>query len=530
MNTTEALEMVIQMQKGQMDQLHAANIELREQNKSLGEKMDHLLARLAWFERNFFGKKSEKVPPMDPNQLSLFHAEEVALVEQKEEESKQASEQIKESTPVVKKDRKVRMMIEGLRVEEIVMEPENVDLTRYKRVGQEENLTLRYQPGEVYVEKVIRPKYALKDNASLPESGEKTFLIADLPLMPIGKGLPHYTLLAEILLQKYEYHMPFYRQIQSFKSLGFTISESTLAGWFKPACELLAPLYEELKKQILSTDYVQVDETTIPVIDKEKHKASKEYLWMIRSVMEKQVFFYYQEGSRSRKVVQHLFKNYTGYLQSDGYDGYNVLEEQEGVCLVGCLVHARRYWESAKNEDEKRAAYVLGEIQKIYHIERMADEQELSYKERAQLRAKLAAPILDSLEAWMVKTNSEVLPKSLIGKAVKYCYPLWPRMKVYLNDGRLKPDNNLAENAIRPIPLGRKNWMFCGNHNAAENMAIICSLLATCKAQDVNPREWLIDVLKRMPYYTKKKGASFLKPLLPNEWKKKLQETTKEIQ
>lgn len=168
--------------------------------------------------------------------------------------------------------------------------------------------------------------------------------------MPIYKGLPGASLLAEILLQKYEYHVPFYRQIREFYHLGLKIPENTLHGWFKPVCELLKPLYDELKKQVLAVDYIQVDETTLPVINKQSHKAVREYLWMVRAVTTGLVFFHYDDGSRSQETARNLLEPFKGYLQSDGYAAYNVFEGKEGVCLVGCLAHIRRHYETAKEE------------------------------------------------------------------------------------------------------------------------------------------------------------------------------------
>ena len=172
------------------------------------------------------------------------------------------------------------------------------------------------------------------------------------------------------------------------------------------------------------------------------------------------------------------------------------------------------------DENKSLAEYALKQIQQLYQIERMADEQNLSYEERYKKRNELARPILLSFEKWMEKTYPTVLPKNRMGEAISYSYSLWPRMKNYLKDGRIKIDNNLAENAIRPIALSRKNFMFCGNHEAAQNTAVICSLLTSCKESGVNPREWLNDVIAKMPYYQKPGNDENLKALLPNRWKK----------
>jgi hypothetical protein len=198
---------------------------------------------------------------------------------------------------------------------------------------------------------------------------------------------------------------------------------------------------------------------------------------------------------------------------------------------VACLAHIRRHIENALDENRSLAQHALKEIQALYRIEHMADKEELSYQKRAELRGKLATPILDSMEKWLEQTYPQVLPKSRMGQAIAYAYSLWPRMRRSLQDGRIKIDNNLAENAIRPFTVSRKNFLFCGNHEAAENTAVICSMLATCKAQEVNPREWLNDVIARLPGYLEKGSGKDVEELLPNAWKtQKANENTTEIQ
>ena len=170
------------------------------------------------------------------------------------------------------------------------------------------------------------------------------------------------------------------------------------------------------------------------------------------------------------------------------------------------------------DEHKSLAEEALTQIQDLYRIERMADEQQLAPEQRKDLRQKLAVPILDAFEKWMEKIYPTVLPKSRIGQAIAYSYSLWKRMKNYLKDGRLNIDNNKVENLIRPIAISRKNFLFCGNHQAAENTAIICSILASCKALGVNPREYLNDIIAKMPYYTKPGARKDLTELLPNRW------------
>jgi len=238
-------------------------------------------------------------------------------------------------------------------------------------------------------------------------------------------------------------------------------------------------------------------------------------------VIDRQAFFHYDDGSRSGQTAETLLGTFEGYLQCDGYNAYNVFLDKPQVCLVGCMAHIRRAFEKALDERKSLAEYALKEIQSLYRIEQMADRKQMDPDQRKALREELATPILAAFEKWMEDTYATVLPKSRMGQAIAYSYSLWPRMKNYLNDGRLMIDNNLAENAVRPIALSRKNFLFCGNHQAAEHTAIICSMLASCKGAGVNPREWLNDVLAKLPYYCQPGGKTKnLKELLPAHWTK----------
>lgn len=373
---------------------------------------------MAWLKRQYFGRKSEKLAHLAPSQLNLFESSLSEQLQEIEAAKEAAEKEIKESTVERKKERQTCKMLEGLPVVEVVIEPEGVDLTLYKRIGEERTRTLEFEPGKLYVKEIVRPKYGLKANTTLPEAGKSGVMIAPLPLLPIYKGLPGASLLAEMLLQKYEYHAPFYRQIQSFRHLGVRLSESSLNGWFKPACELLAPLYEVLKEETLKADYIQVDETTLPVIDNQAYRAKKEYLWVVRSVIDGVTFFHYQDGSRSTQVVEKLLTTFQGYLQSDRYQVYNVFSDKEGVCLAGCMAHIGRYFEQALDEHKSLAEYALAQIQSLYNIERMADNDEFAPEQRAELRQRLATPIMDALERWMEATYPKVLPKSRMGQAI----------------------------------------------------------------------------------------------------------------
>lgn len=504
--------------------MSATNKKQAEQNEKLQARIKELTAQVAWLNRQLFGRKSEKLHALDSHMPDLFADEFADLRRQAEEKRDEAVKQIeKESKEEKRRKRRNRKMIEGLPVLETeVIEPEGVDLSLYRKIGEEVTSLVKHKPGMLYVKKIIRPKYALIDNTQLPPGGQKGVEIAPMPLMPVDKCIADTSLLAEILLQKYEYHVPFYRQIQQYRHLGLKgLTESTLDGWFKKTVELLKPLYESLKKEVFSCDYVQADETTIPVINRGKHKVEKEYLWMVRSVMEKLVIFHYDMGSRSGSVIESLVSQYhfKGYLQCDGFAGYETaFKTNPDVRLVNCMAHIRRDFEHALVENKKEAEYGLTQIQYMYRIEHCCDKAGLSFDGRKAKRRELTRPIMEAMKTWMETEGIKYSPQSLIGKAVSYAYTRWDNMMRCLEDGRLLWDNNLVENAIRPITLGRKNYLFCGNHEAAVNMSVICSLLATCKAHDVNPRDYLKDIIAQMPYHKKSADEELLN-LLPHKWK-----------
>lgn len=504
--------------------LSAINKEQAEQNERLQERIKELTAQVAWLNRQLFGRKAEKLPVYDPSMPDLFADEFAGLQRKAEEKRDEAVEKIeRESAEEKRQKRQNRKMMEDLPVLETeVIEPDGVDLSLYRRIGEEVTRVVKHKPGMLYVKEIIRPKYALKDNTRLTPEGQKGVEMAPMPLLPVDKCIADTSLLAEILLQKYEYHVPFYRQIQQYHHLGMKgLTESTLDGWFKKTVELLKPLYEVLKREVFSCDYVQADETTIPVINKERHRADKEYLWMVRSVMEKLVIFHYDKGSRAGSVIESLANQYhfKGYLQCDGFAGYETaFKTNPDVRLVNCLAHIRRHFEQALDESRELAEHGLTQIQLIYKIEHGCDEAGLSHDERKERRQELARPILEAMRAWMETEGVKYSPRSQAGKAITYAYTRWDNMTRCLEDGRLLWDNNLAENVIRPITLGRKNYLFCGNHEAAVNMSVICSLLATCKAHDVNPRDYLNDIIARMPYHKKAIHEELLN-LLPHQWK-----------
>ena len=502
-----------------IESLVKTNEQQARQLEEMSVRIKELTAQLAWFQRRMFGRSSEKRMALD-GQPSLFDStgESVPVTGMEEE----GPEEKPVRTVISRKGKHgSRENWENLPVlETIIHEPEDIDLGRYRRIGEEITYVVEHKPGKLYRVAHVRPKYGLINPAEIVERG-KGILIAPMPLFPICKGVPGASLLAEILLQKYEYHMPFYRQVKQLAHLGMNgLKEATIPGWFKRSMELLRPLYNVLVKEILRSDYCQADETTTNVINPEKHATDREYVWMIRAVTEKLAAFFYEEGSRSGKVIKELTDrhNYKGYLQCDGFAGYtSAYKPGLGVTLVNCLAHIRRYFEQALEENRKPASWFLRKIQGLYMIEHECDRDGMTYEQRRLERESRSKPLMEEMRTWMETEGLRYSQRTLIGKAVSYAYTRWGNMMHILDDGRLLLDNNLAENEIRPITLGRKNYLFCGNHEAAENMCVITSLLATCRNHNVNPRTYLNDIIARMPYMEKASEEELI-DILPHRW------------
>ncbi len=523
---------------GSLDHAEKKNERYEAVIKKQDDKIKTLTDQLAWYRRKFWKSSSERFIPEDPNQRRIDF-DGLDILPQEKEAIEEAEKEIisyERDKPKSKK-KPVRLPLpEHLRREQEVIEPEGID-ENWVRIGQEITERLESKPGELFVRQIIRPKYVLKkelqkeQEQSEGEEPKKNVKIANLPLLPLPRSNAGASLLADLLLSKYMYHIPFHRKIAMFKHAGVSLPASTVNGWFSGSSDLLRALYHRLKEIVLATDYIQVDESTVPVINNEKHRTVKAYLWIVRSVMENLVFFHYDKGSRAQKVVFELLHNYKGAVQTDGYAAYSIYENKKGVLLLGCWAHSRRKFSEALKEDKSGAEYALKQIGLLYRVETMASDQKLDAEQRAELRQRLAYPILCAFEKWIVSYYPKTLVKGRMNKALSYTYSLFHRLSRYHLDGRYQIDNNLAENSIRPLAIGRKNFLFCGNHDAAENAAIMYSLLGCCKASDVNPQEWFTDVLTRIPEYNNDYSRD-LADLLPHNWKasKSVQQNPTDIQ
>jgi transposase len=396
---------------------------------------------------------------------------------------------------------------ESLRREEIIINPTE-DITGCKKMGEEITEVLEYNPGELYVKKYIRNKYAKQNNEGV--------LIGELPARPIEKAMAGEGLLAQIIIDKYADHLPLYRQMQRFERSGVKLPYSTLTDWVSGTCKLITPLFDALKTEVLQSSYLHVDETPIKVMDKDKKgETHRGYYWVYQNSIDKIVFFDYQEG-RGRDGPIEILQNFRGYLQTDGYSVYDIFEKQSGIKLIHCMAHARRMFNEALENDEPRAAYAMQQIQKLYAIERSCKEQSLTFDEIKTVRQEKSVPILIALELWMKKQYVNALPKSNIGKALAYSIERWEKLSMYAENGMLNIDNNPVENSIRPVALGRKNYLFAGSHEAARRSGMLYSLLGTCKMHGIEPYTWLKDVLQTIATHPINK----INELFPHRWKK----------
>lgn len=490
----------------------------------LRNKVASLEDQLCWLRKKMFGKMSEKNLPLDPAVLgepTLFD-EPLSDEERAELDAavKKDEEEVSSLIQVRGFERKPRKAIDtaGLEVREEHIYPEVENCEDYTELDPEVTDTLVLVPAQIYVRRTVRHKLVLKSNLQIKGPERKAFELAPLPAMPLPKCMASESLLADIILQKFFYHMPFYRVIQKYRELGVRISDSTMNDWYAATCEKLKLLYDLLKREVLSRDYIQVDESTLPVIDNEKHRAVKGYMWCARAVESSLVVFHYDMGSRSHETARKLLRGYRGTIQTDGYGAYDQFETDPHIQVLGCWAHARRKWSDALDEDRRTASEALSYINRLYHVENEAEEAGITGDALKEKRQKESYPVILQFEKWMYETATRSSKNSRIGKAIGYTLPLLPRLSRYVNDGRFRIDNNLVENAIRPLALGRKNFLFCGNHDAAARAAIVYSLVDSCKALDIDPREWLEDVLLRIPGNENSREA--LRELLPDKWAK----------
>lgn len=381
------------------------------------------------------------------------------------------------------------------------------------QMGESISEKLIFIPAQIKVVEYRRPKYACRHCEQA--STENTIKQAPLPTTPIPKSFASSSLLAQIILGKYQYSLPLYRQEAIFSQFNIELNRKTMSDWMIKCAQLLTPLYDKLKQRLLTQPIIQADETSLTVINNNK---VKNYLWVYccgadspsesNKINDAIVLYDYQQGSRAGSCVANYLNNYTGYLVTDGYSAY----EQTTAKLAGCWAHARRYFmeaikvqgnKSNKNNNNKhkttsksKAEIALDYISKLYALERTI--KNLSPQEKYNQRQEQAKPIIDQYHQYLQQNSLTVLPNSLTGKAIQYSLKQWPKLVQYLNDGIIPIDNNRAERAVKPFVIGRKNWLFANTDKGAFSSAILYSIIETAKANGLNVFNYLQDCLNTL--------------------------------
>lgn len=480
--------------KSLYEQSLLANIAHQKTNDEQAQQINLLRLQILELQKFIFSGKQEKfklTPNSSEQQIALFANDQVAEV---------VVENIKHVKAYDIKKTVVRVNHPGrkplpahLRREEIILTPVE-DVTGLQPVGEEVTELLEYQQGELYVKKYIRPEYIRPTE----DGTQAKRVIAALPNMPIAKSYVGASLLSHLMVSKYIDHLPIYRQLQMFTRQKIIIENNTVNNWFKQGCNLIVPLFGAHERQVLQTKYLGVDETPLKVLDKTKKGTTHQgYYWVYYNTQNRQVLFKYQTG-RSAEWPKETLKNYQGYLQTDGYAAYNQFDGVEGISTLNCWAHARRKFIDAQNFDNAKASEVLTQIQLLYAVEKHCVENNYTADEIKNYRHYHAVPVLKTLHQILQTQLNNSLPKSPLGIALQYTLARWDKLNVYTQDGNLRIDNNLVENSIRPVAIGRKNYLFAGNHEAAERSAMLYSLFATCKLHNVNPIQWLTYVFENI--------------------------------
>lgn len=380
--------------------------------------------------------------------------------------------------------------------------------TAKSRIGEDVSEQLDIVPARIQVLRHVRPKYACRLCEGVEDDGP-TVTIAPPPVQIIPKSIASAGLLAHVLVTKFADAVPFYRQEGLFARLGVEVNRTSMCNWAMKAAEACQPLLELHRKEIRSGPLINADETTVQVLKEPGRSASqKSYMWVFRGGdIERPALEFTYNPTRAAAFAAEYLRDYKGYVQTDGYSGYDFLDRQDGVIHFGCWAHVRRKFvdvikAAGKLRSKKKtgaAEEAVEQIRQMYAIEKAAKEKELRPEEISALRQEKSKPLVTAFHAWLKDNELKVPPKSLLGKAIAYALGQWKRLVVYLEDGRLRMDNNLAENAIRPFVVGRKNWLFSGNVAGAEASAALYSLIESAKTNGLEPYWYLRRLFERLP-------------------------------
>ena len=476
-----------------------------EKIDALGDEIRQLREYVRLLRHQRFGRSSEQTSRL---QLGLFNEAEVAA-DAAEKDDASAGVEVAAHTRRPHGRRPLPSFLPRIEIVHDLPDAAKVcatDGTALVRIGEEVCEQLEIIPATIRVLRHVRPKYA----CSTCHAG---IHVAPLPPQPIPKSLASPALLAHVAVAKYVDALPLYRQETILGRIGIELPRATLAHWMVRAGELVQPLVNLLRDDLLAGGLVQCDETPFQVL-KEPGKAatSLSYLWVQRSLArDAPVVLYDYDPSRSGRVPERLFEGYAGVLQTDGYEGYTAVGQRPGIVHVGCFAHARRKFDEAlkgmlgaerkaTSRKESVALQGLGFLQKLYAIERSA--KDATPEERTRLRDECSRPVIDALRRWLDDALPRVAPQTLTGKALGYLDHQWPKLVRVFDDGRIPLDTNLVENAIRPFVVGRKNWLFADTVRGAHASANLYSLVETAKAHGFEPYCYLRLVFTDLPRAT----------------------------
>jgi transposase len=379
-------------------------------------------------------------------------------------------------------------------------------------IGQEESEQLMYEAARLWVLHHIRPKWACRKCEGTADESSPTVAIAPMPPTIIPKSFATASLLAHIITAKFVDALPLYRQERQFERLGVLLKRGTMCGWLMKVAECCARMMKLLREEILRCPYIGADETELQVLAEGRRAPnSASYIWVFRGVEPGQgvLIEYVYSPTRSGTVAAKYLQDYEGYVQTDAYVGYDFLDLLQGVVHLGCWAHARRGFTDVlkaagvnppyRNAPPGISREAVEHIRLLYAVEAEAREKELAREEIYEIRQEKSKPELALFKAWLQERLPRIPPKSLLGKAVAYTLGQWPRLEKYLDDGMLSIDNNFVENAIRPVALGRRNWLFAGTPEGAEASATLYSLVGTAKANGIEPHAYLCRLLELLP-------------------------------
>ncbi|MBC8317943.1 MAG: IS66 family transposase [Desulfobulbaceae bacterium] len=502
-NDTESLKRIIIEQQGHFD----------KETGILLEQIRHLRDKL-------FGRKSEKI-------TADSGVRPVPLFDMPEPEDNELSDAKEEKIDISGHTRKKsgrKPLPEDLpRVDVVHDLPEEKKVCgcgcHLSRIGEEISEQLDIIPARIQVIRNIRPKYACRQCEGVEGSGP-TVKIAPVSAQIIPKSMATAGLLAYVLTAKFVDALPFYRQEKQFARLGVEMNRATMCNWAMKAVEACQPLLNLLQEEVVAGPVVQADETTVQVLSEPgRDPTSKSYMWVFRrGDPKKSVLIYQYHPTRAGDVASAFLRDYKGYVQTDGYSGYDFLDRKQDIRHIGCWAHARRKFmdvikAQGKNRKKTGSADVaLKYIRDIYRIEKEAKGKELSVEEIYLVRQEQSKPILEQFKQWLSKRSLQTPPKGLLGKAISYTLKQWDRLVGYVEDGILSPDNNAAENSIRPFVVGRKNWLFAGTPEGAAASAGLYSLIETAKANDLEPYSYLRHIFKKLPKATTLQDIEALLP------------------